>query len=106
MALIASAFWAERRFAAFARLPAQFGITGKPSWFAPRSFVLWITPVIFACVIAMLIFSVSGAADVEVKGSPSAAMIWTSAITVAVQGLILWLISSWADGRRRGQGSP
>ena len=47
---------AARSFPKGARVPMQWGITGKPTWYAPVRFAVAATPVLAAAVFALLLF--------------------------------------------------
>ena len=47
--LIASALWAERRFAGYDRLPRQFGFTLKPTSYGPRWVIIWLVSLVELC---------------------------------------------------------
>ena len=38
--------WADRRLAAHDRLPMQWGLSGRPNWYAPRRPALIVTPLL------------------------------------------------------------
>ncbi len=97
--LFASALWAEVRFSGYGKLPAHFGFTGRPTRFAPRSFVIWLTPAIFVAIIGLLVGLVHGLPPERINGDPHTAIIASSAIIVGAQFFILWLIVRWARGQ-------
>ncbi len=100
--LVLSGLWAEYRFRRFDRLPAHFDWTGRPTRYATRSFVIWLTPAIFAALIITIVFAINFVPKQYVSGDPSIAVMLASAIIVLAHGFVLWMINRWADGRIRG----
>ncbi len=101
MVLIASALWAELRFSRHAKLPAHFNFAGRATRFAPRSFVIWLTPAIFVALIGLLVWSVRVFPPEYINGDPETAVIVSSVVVVAAQFFILWLITRWARNEGR-----
>jgi len=98
LSLLASSIWAELRFARHARLPAHFDVSGRVTRFAPRRVVIWLTPAIFAAVLALIIGLGQTLPPEWINGDPANAVIVSSLVICGAQGFVLWLIHRWAHG--------
>ncbi|WP_432199620.1 hypothetical protein ACRAQ7_07710 [Erythrobacter sp. W53] len=99
-ALLISAYWTNRRFANFEKLPRQYGITGEPTAFASRKAMAWGVPLFLIATLGViaaskLLFSSGG-----VGGGDWANLALSSAVILAAQSLILWLHVRWAGKRQ------
>ena len=90
--------WADRRLAAHDRLPMQWGLNGRPNWYAPRRPALIATPLLSGIGLltgAVLILFSSGEPNV---GEPQ---VLGLLVSLAVVGIVvyagwLWLVLQWA----------
>ena len=90
--------WADRRLAAHDRLPMQWGLNGRPNWYAPRRPALSLTPLLSGIGLltgAVLILFSSGEPNV---GEPQ---VLGLLVSLAVVGIVvyagwLWLVLQWA----------
>ena len=90
--------WADRRLAAHDRLPMQWGLNGRPNWYAPRRPALILTPLLSGVGLlfgAVLILFSSGEPNV---GEPQ---VLGLLVSLAVVGIVvyagwLWLVLQWA----------
>ncbi len=98
--LIASSLWAQRRFARFAKLPMQYNIRMKPTWYAPRWLAIWLTTGVFAAVIALNLGLATMVDPRFRNGDPETGIVLTSVLIVLVQIFILWLHSRWARNEK------
>jgi len=94
--VIASAIWAEYRFRDFDKLPAHFGPTLKPTWYAPRFVMVWVVPASLIGVLGFVSWLVWTLPRDQINGDPVTGIVIGSAAIVASQGLILWLLTRWA----------
>ena len=62
LAIIIASVVAGQKFPPARRLPMQWGITGKPTWFAPRTAALAFTPIL-TIIVTGVVLAVSGAAQ-------------------------------------------
>ena len=99
MILIASALWAEWRFAAYDRLPRQFGFTLKPTSYGPRWLIIWLTPVLLIAVLGLLVFLPGIVPPEMINGDPDDGVKIASVALVGAQAFILWLLVRWANGQ-------
>ncbi|GMN03323.1 DUF1648 domain-containing protein [Erythrobacter sp. MTPC3] len=97
--LILSGLWAEKRFASFDRLPAHFNGAGKPTRFASRRLMIWLTPVIFIALITLVISLLATLPENQINGDPDDAVVLMSTIIIGAQAFILWLTTRWARGQ-------
>lgn len=65
-AMIAASITATVKFPAASRLPMQWGVNGKPTWYAPRKLALAFTPVLAALVVAFVLLMAEAAPDTAV----------------------------------------
>ena len=88
LAVISAAIWlavvSSKRTESQLRLPMQFGLSGEPTWYAPRRVALAICPVITAAVSLLVI---EGGWFVQAI---------TGVVCLSVQAGYLWLLSRWA----------
>ena len=90
--------WADRRLAAHDRLPMQWGLNGRPNWYAPRRPALILTPLLSGVGLlfgAVLILSTSGephVAEPRVLGLLAALAV----VGVAVYAGWLAFVMGWA----------
>lgn len=98
LALIASSIWAHYRFADFERLPRHFGPNLKPTAYGPRGLMIWVTPAIFVALLVLLLVLPRVVPPEYINGDPQMGAIIASAVLVAAQGFILWLLTRWANG--------
>lgn len=94
--LIASGLWAERRFAAHAKLPLHYGPTLKPTRFGSRRTAIWFPTGIMGAVLVMNIVLMVGLDGDQINGDPDFGLILVSFVVMAAQVFILWLHSRWA----------
>lgn len=98
--LLASGFWASRRFAGFEHLPGHFDVRGHVTRLAPRSVMVWMLPVTFS-VMLLIISGAMVALPREVQnGEPTTGILIVGITLLAAQGLVLWLTDRWA--RKQG----
>ncbi|EAQ29163.1 hypothetical protein NAP1_00285 [Erythrobacter sp. NAP1] len=95
--LIASAFWAERRFAGYDRLPRQFGFTLKPTSYGPRWLIIWLVPAVIIGAIALAVFTPALFPPESIRGEPGTGVVIASLVGAAAQVFILWLLVRWAN---------
>lgn len=94
--LVASGLWAERRFAAHAKLPLHYGPTLKPTRFGSRRTAIWFPTAIMGAVLVLnTVLTVSLDGD-QINGDPDFGLLLVSFVVVAAQVFILWLHSRWA----------
>ena len=94
--LIASGFWAERRFSAFARLPLHYGWSGEPTRFGARKTAIWLPTLILAFVAVISIVLPALIDPRYVKGDPETGAAIASVFLLLAQLFILLLHSRWA----------
>ena len=94
--LILSAFWAERRFASYQRLPRQFGFTLKPTSYGPRWVMTVFVPLILISAIALAVFAPAIFPPENINGDPANGVVIASFVTVGAQVFILWLLVRWS----------
>ncbi|AWW73867.1 hypothetical protein CD351_05445 [Erythrobacter sp. KY5] len=97
--LLASAFWAERRFAGYDRLPRQFGFTLKAIAYGPRWVIIWFVPLIIIAAIALAVFAPAIFPSENIRGEPGTGVVIASLVGAAAQVFILWLLVRWANGQ-------
>lgn len=90
------AYRADHRFARFERIPWQFGIDGKPTYFGPRRVLFYLMPWLGVALIILMGFSL---AFLPANGNPAIAFIAVGLIGLAIQMLLVWLIGRWARDR-------
>ncbi len=97
--LIASAIWAEVRFAGYQRLPRQFGLTLKPKAYGPRWLIIWLVPALFIMTLGMIVFLPDYLPPENINGDPNTGVIFASGAIVAAQVFVLWLLVRWANSQ-------
>lgn len=96
------AWWADRRLAAHDRLPMQWGLSGRPNWYAPRRPALIITPLLSGIGLltgAVLILFSRGEPNV---GEPQVLGLLVSLAVVGIAAYAGWL--AFVVGWARAQG--
>ncbi|NDV01983.1 DUF1648 domain-containing protein [Pseudoroseicyclus tamaricis] len=89
LAMIAASFIANRRLPPADRLPMQWGVSGRPTWSAPRLAALSFMPALAVVTIAVIYVASGGAL-------PGGAV-------VIVAFLAAHLLHLWMIGRQLGQ---
>ncbi|MEM7703790.1 MAG: hypothetical protein AAF251_17775 [Pseudomonadota bacterium] len=95
--LLASAIWAHYRFAHFDRLPRQFGLTLKPTSYAPSWVMIWLVPLLLIASLIVIAFLPSFVPPEHINGDPKHGLMIASAVMAATQVWILWLLTRWAN---------
>ena len=88
--------WAGRRFAAHERLPTQWGLDGRPVWYAPRLVALGFAPALAVITLtaAALLILVPDQADPS-GAAPLALVVVMGVVWIAAHTLHLWLLHRW-----------
>ena len=73
-----------------ARLPMQWGVGGKPTWFASRGVALGFTPVLAGLVFAVLIAPEVVAGEDALKPALSASLNFVAGVLVVVHLVHIW----------------
>lgn len=96
--LIGSALWAERRYSGYTKLPARFDWRLRAASFMPRSIVLWMTPVVFVGILALIAWIGGNAPPERMHGDPNTGVFSACASVIWAQLFVLWLVGRWARG--------
>jgi hypothetical protein len=94
--LIASALWAERRFARFVNLPMHYGFTLEPTRMGSRSAAIWLPTGILVAVVLLNALLPTILGRDHINGDPDFGLTFASLAIVAAQIFILWLHTRWA----------
>lgn len=95
--IMASGLWANRRFRRFKRLPGHFDITGKATYLAPRSLIIWYIPIVLSTVlIAIALAGVLVPRELQ-NGDAVTGVVLGGVCILGAQMLILWLTERWAS---------
>ena len=89
-AMVAASFIANRRLPPAERLPMQWGISGRPTWSAPRLAALGFTPVLTLVTLAVIYLAAGG----QLPGGT----------VVIIAFLAAHLLHLWMLRRQLGQG--
>lgn len=54
LTMAAMSWRADRRLQHMDRLPMQWGLDGKPTWYAPRRLAVSLLPLVAACILALI----------------------------------------------------
>ena len=96
LALTYSGYWAARRYARFDELPGHYGFDGEPTRMAPRRVMVWMLPVIFGCILAMIAaLAVILPREVQ-NGDPVVGALLGGVGLLGGQVFVLWLTERWA----------
>ncbi len=97
LVLVVVSLAALLKLPADARLPMQWGLSGKPTWFASRSAALGLTPslacLVFAAMLAPSFFS----GDAVLEPSLSASLTLAAGVFVLVHIAHIWLAVRHVD---------
>ena len=98
--LLASAWWAERRYARFDWLPSHFGFSGAANSFVPRRLMTLGLPLTLGTVLTFIAAaSIFAPADLH-DSSPAASVVISGAGMLFAEGLTLWLVECWVRNQR------
>jgi len=101
LALLISAYWTDRRFANFEKLPRQYGLTGEPTAFASRKAMAWGIPLFLIAMLVVMAAATILAPSESANGDPWLNLTMSSVIMLAAQGLVMWLHTRWAAGQEQ-----
>jgi hypothetical protein len=90
--------WADRRFARHARLPMQWWLDGRPTWYAPRRLALILFPTLSGIGLLVCAVLIIAQADwpANMTHSPSVTLLFTlAAAGAALFAFYLWLVALW-----------
>lgn len=98
--LLWSAWWTDRRYARFERIPGHYDFRGRATRLDPRRQMAWLLPVLFSVSIGgYLALFLLVPAELQ-NGDPSVGMYMVCVVLLAAQGLILWLLARWARSQK------
>ena len=98
--LIVSGWWTDRTYSRFEHIPGHYDFSGKATRLEPRRQMSWLLPVMFSLTLAFFVVLMELMPRETMNGDPSNGIILIAVVTVASQGLVLWLLARWA--RRQG----
>lgn len=99
--LLASGHWANRRFSDFDLLPGHFDASGRASRMTPRKKMVWLLPVTFSFVIAVLTLMMYLVPESNRNGGdPLPVLAFSALCLLFAQGFVLWLTDRWANKAR------
>ncbi len=97
--LLLSGLWADRRFAKFDELPAHYDFKGRPTRFASRRLMVWLTPFVFVSGLAITLLPMWLVPPEMQNGNPVTGAVLVCVVLLAGQGVILWLHDRWAKAQ-------
>lgn len=88
---------ADRRFRHHAKLPMQWGLDRRPTWYAPRRTALIVTPILggIGFLLMALITVTSPPPPVEATAEINGLLFGLGALGMAVYAGYLWLVGRW-----------
>lgn len=95
--IMLSGLWANQRFKRFDRLPGHFDISGKATYLAPRSVIIWYIPIsLAALLIAITLAGILIPGELQ-NGDAVTGVVFGGVCILGAQILILWLTERWAS---------
>jgi hypothetical protein len=98
--LLASGWWTDNAYRRFDQIPAHYDIRGNATRLTPRRPMAWALPAGFSIFLVGFALAIGFIPPEMQNGDPSAAIIASSLIMLAAQGIILWLLRRWALGQK------
>lgn len=97
LVLVAISLAALSKLPPDARLPMQWGVGGKPTWFASRSVALGLTPALACLVFAVMLAPSFYSGDAVLEPSLSASLAFVAGVFVVVHIAHIWLAIRHVD---------
>lgn len=96
--LVVLSMRADRRLSGHDRLPMQWGLFGKPNWYAPRRIALYFAPALCGLILTPLAVVVQfiPTADSSAEGTALSVMVAIGAGYALVHLAYLWAVGRWA----------
>ena len=94
--LVGSAFWMNRRYRRFDRLPGHFDFKGRPTRLDPPWVMVWLVPLSLAVMMAAIMFSLWFVPAEMQNGDPRVGIAIAALGLSGSQAFIIWLVERWA----------
>lgn len=100
-ALLASGAWTDRHFSAFDKLPRHYDFSGKPTAYAGRTTMAWLTPGILGGSLLLISLLAVFAPAAWQNGDPLEGILIAGFGFLAAQAIVIWLHKNWARKQAR-----